>query len=390
MMEQPSMDTRELKYRQLSIASSTIFFLSLPPGQRPSLPLPTVSMALLPYVFLALSLSTATNAYWLMGMHAITTERIDPIVNPGTVSGHSHIVFGGSNFGVTSSTEKLQQSLCTSTPIKEDKSNYWAPELYFQWANGSFSSLSGGAVVYYLFPDKAGTTTAFPKDFRMISGTPSKRTYDPNDPAQKAIDYLCLDFSGKSETTRHPGLPEKYCPSGIRSQINFPSCWDGKNVDSPDHKSHVAFRSGGPDSGDCLDPKYPVSIPRVFMEIYWDTGSFDKYRDQAKNPNQPFVFSYGDATGYGNHGDVFNGWDDGVLQRAVDGCNCNPNGSPECCAQNGKKLFTLQPDGYQCHITQGVNERGTSSLLPYSLNPFLLHPPPSPSTLLLPYLSTPC
>lgn len=245
-------------------------------------------MGALSYVFLALSLSTA-NAYWLMGMHAITKERIDPIVNPGTVSGHTHIVFGGSNFGVTTSTERLQQSECTSTPIKEDKSNYWAPLLYFQWANGSFSSLDGGAVVYYLFPDKAGTTTAFPKDFRMISGSPTKRTYDANDPAQKAIDYLCLDFSGNSETTRHPGLPEKICPSGIRSQINFPSCWDGKNVDSPDHKSHVAFRSGGPDSGECLDPNFPVNIPRVFMEIYWNTGEFDKYRDQAKNPKQPFV-----------------------------------------------------------------------------------------------------
>ncbi|TEB27099.1 hypothetical protein FA13DRAFT_1634966 [Coprinellus micaceus] len=318
----------------------------------------------LSYVFLALSMSTAANAYWLMGMHAIAKERIDPIVNPGTVSGHTHIIFGGSNFGVTTSTEKLQQSECTSTPIKEDKSNYWAPLLYFQWANGSFSSLDGGAVVYYLFPDKAGTTTAFPKDFRMISGTPTKRTYNAADPAQKAVDYLCLDFNG--QTTRHPGLPEKFCPSGIRSQINFPSCWDGKNVDSPDHKSHVAFRSGGPDSGDCLDPKFPVSIPRVFMEIYWNTGEFDKYRDQAKNPSQPFVFSYGDDTGYGNHADVYNGWDNGVLQKAVDGCNCDPYGSPKCCAQDGKKLFTLQPDGYQCHITQGVNERtlGMLSKLP--------------------------
>lgn len=239
--------------------------------------------------FLALALSASiANAYWLMGMDDIAKERIDPIVNPGDVSGHTHIIFGGSNFGLEVSTAHLQKSVCTSTPIVEDKSNYWAPLLYFQWANGSFSSLDGGAVIYYLYPNKPGATTAFPRDFRMISGNPTKRTYDANDPAHRAIDFLCLDFQG--QTTKHHGLPTQHCPSGIRSQINFPSCWDGKNVDSPDHKSHVAYRSGGPDSGECTDPKFPVSIPRIFMEIYWDTGAFDRYRSQAKNPNQPFVY----------------------------------------------------------------------------------------------------
>ncbi|KAF5342399.1 hypothetical protein D9611_001382 [Ephemerocybe angulata] len=307
--------------------------------------------------FLALCMSATANAYWLMGANAITKERIDPIVNPGKVSGHTHIVFGGSNFGLTASTENMRKSECSSVPVKEDKSNYWAPLLYFQWANGSFSSLDGGSVIYYLFNDKAGTTTAFPPDFRMLSGDPTLRSYNATSPAQLAIDFLCLDFNG--QTTKHTGLPEKQCPSGIRSQVNFPSCWDGKNVDSPDHKSHVAFRSGGPDSGDCLDPKYPVNLPRIFMELYWNTGEFDKVRSQAMNPNQPFVFAYGDPTGYGNHADFYNGWEDGVLQRAVDNCNCNPYGDPTCCGDKG--IFTLLKD-HQCHITPGLDERTTGML----------------------------
>ncbi|KAJ2918466.1 hypothetical protein MD484_g1941, partial [Candolleomyces efflorescens] len=314
----------------------------------------------LAYLSLALSLSATANAYWLMGLgDAITKERIDPIVNPGEVSGHTHIVFGGSNFGFSVTTQKLVESECTSVPIAEDKSNYWAPLLYFQWANGSFTSVDGGAVAYYLFPDKPGTTTAFPPDFRMLSGSPRKRTYDPNDYAQQAIDFLCLDFNG--QTTKHTSLPPKVCPSGIRSQVNFPSCWDGKNLDSPDHKSHVAFRSGGPDKGDCTDPKYPVSIPRIFLEIYWNTGTFDKVRDQAKNPNQPFVFAYGDETGYGNHADFYNGWESGVLQRAVDGCNCNIYGDPTCCGQEGKNLFTIRKDNH-CRITPAIDERTTGTL----------------------------
>ncbi len=99
----------------------------------------------------------------------------------------------------------------------------------------------------------------------MISGDPSLRTYDANSFAQQAVTFLCLDFSGKS--VKYNELPPVACPSGIRAQINFPSCWDGKNVDLPDHKSHVAFRSGGPDRGDCTDPKFPVTLPRIFMEV---------------------------------------------------------------------------------------------------------------------------
>jgi Domain of unknown function (DUF1996) len=206
-----------------------------------------------------------SNAYWLMGAskqgrshrkssssltsytaNNLVTTRLDPIVNPGAVSGHVHTIIGGSNFGPKISTASLRKSKCTSTPIAEDKSNYWFPHLYFEWKNGSFSSLDVGVVIYYLFSDKPGVTTAFPDDFRMISGTPGLRSYNASSYAQQAVTFLCLDFNGVS--TRHNELPTGQCPSGVRAQIvslycvllayischnnfalkNFPSCWDGK------------------------------------------------------------------------------------------------------------------------------------------------------------------
>lgn len=36
-------------------------------------------------------------------------------------------------------------------------------------------------------------------------------------------------------------LPKKMCGGGIRTTITFPTCWDGKNIDSPNHKEHVAY-----------------------------------------------------------------------------------------------------------------------------------------------------
>ncbi|TFK73292.1 hypothetical protein BDN72DRAFT_894124 [Pluteus cervinus] len=326
------------------------------------------------------------NAYWLMGANnVLTVQRMDPIISPGHVSGHVHAVLGGSNFAFQTSTDLLRQSECTSIPIPEDKSAYWYPNLYFQWANGSFTSIDGGAVIIYirfsaqlcvqydlrrivthgfadyLFSGTPGATTAFPDDFRMFSGNPSLRTYDPNSFAQQAVTFLCLDFNGVS--TRHNGLPNTACPSGIRSQINFPSCWDGVNTDSPTHKTHVSFLSEGPDQGTCNDPNYPVVIARIFLEVYWGTSYYDQFRSQAMNQTQPYVFSYGDRTGYGFHADFINGWLPGVLQGALDNCNCDPYGDPTCCVQQG--LFNMT-QGQTCRITNSVDEQvlGTLPKLP--------------------------
>ncbi|XP_006458990.1 hypothetical protein AGABI2DRAFT_191081 [Agaricus bisporus var. bisporus H97] len=315
-------------------------------------------MRSLPLLSIVFAFTASTQAYWLMGVeNFITTERMDPIVNPDKVASHVHSVLGGSNFRFNTNTQALRNSQCTSIPIPEDKSNYWFPLCSSRWSNGSFTSLNGGAVMYYLFDDKPGTTTAFPDDFRMISGDPGLRTYDGNSHAQQAVTFLCLDFDGQS--TRHNSLPSGSCPSGIRAQINFPSCWDGKNVDSPDHKSHVAFLSGGPDSGTCSDPKYPVAVPRIFVEVYWSSHDFESVRSQAMNPSQPFVYSHGDPTGYGYHADFFNGWDKGVLQNAVDKCHCNIYGDPTCCVDQG--IFHMNK-GQTCRITKSINEATTGTI----------------------------
>lgn len=70
------------------------------------------------------------NAFWRMGCSTILNGRIDPIVNPGGLSTHSHTFVGANNIGIDSSYESLMNSACTSCEIQADKSVYWAPILY--------------------------------------------------------------------------------------------------------------------------------------------------------------------------------------------------------------------------------------------------------------------
>ncbi|KAL1725704.1 hypothetical protein EV714DRAFT_220827, partial [Schizophyllum commune] len=329
---------------------------------------------------LALSaLAPVAKGFFLMGVHNyLATERVDPIMYPGNVSNHvhtsesntpfcaaavadTHAVMGGSNFGLDTNISALRDSECTSMPIAQDKSNYWFPHLYFQWSNGSYTSLDAASTVYYLYDNDAGVK-AFPDDFRMIAGDENLRTFDNDSVSQHAISYKCLQFDGQPMED-YNGLPLVSCPAGIRAQISFPSCWDGQNADSEDHKSHMAYPSGGADTGTCDDPKFNVTVPRVFMEVSWYTMDWDKIRDQAMNPSQPYVLSNGDTTGYSYHADYIYAWEPDVLQTAIDTCQCMKDdfGAYDCC-----EVFEKKADGERCYISSAVEEQvvGTLDALP--------------------------
>lgn len=88
-------------------------------------------------------------------------------------------------------------------------------------------------------------------------------------------------------------FPKTPCEGGIRATVIFPSCWDGKNLDSPDHRSHVTYQTGSALAGDKCPASHPVRIPQVMYEIMYDTSGFAN-PNYYKNGKQPLVYSFGD------------------------------------------------------------------------------------------------
>ena len=176
---------------------------------------------------------------------------------------------------------------------------------------------------------------AFPKGFRMLSGDAAARSLDSvtmtysnkqygGTLQANRVSYACLDSSGGQPET--PGFKSLQCDAGLRAQVHFQSCWDGVNLYKSD-QSHVAYLSGM-DNGVC-PPTHPKLLPHLFFEVIYSVRSVDQ------SDGGMFVFSQGDTTGYGFHGDFLNGWDPDVLDAAIDQCmgvNATNNGQIGLCA----------------------------------------------------------
>lgn len=189
----------------------------------------------------------------------------------------------------------------------------------------------------------------------MIAGDPFQRNFTwpiPDPPKstwsgaqqsqaalrQKALGFNCLNYAEDPEPSlyRH-FLPNKtyldeHCTDGVRLELMFPSCWNGKDIDSPDHSSHVQYPALVMD-GTCPEG-YETRLVSLFYETIWNTYAF-------KDQDGYFALANGDPTGFGYHGDFMFGWDDGVLQEAVDTCT-NETGEVGDC-----EIFTLLSDEQQ-------------------------------------------
>ncbi|KAL9132049.1 MAG: hypothetical protein Q9217_000177 [Psora testacea] len=182
---------------------------------------------------------------------------------------------------------------------------------------------------------------AIPNGMKIISSNAIRRNFtlpvpDPplpwagGDATQEALEQKAIGFNylgGKAPEASlyRYYLPDKAfldtnCPGGLLFEVLFPICWNGKDLESSDFKSHVAYSDAGAGGGNC-PLGFNHVINQIFLETFYNVAVF-------KDRNGFFAFANGDPTGYGGHGNVFTAWEEGILAAATEQCGPITPGSP--------------------------------------------------------------
>lgn len=233
----------------------------------------------------------------------------DPIVYPGQPgASHLHMFFGNSQTNANSTYASLRASggsSCAGGTL--NRSGYWAPGMF---------NASGQVVIpdYITVYYKGNGPTAadiqqirpFPEGMKMIAGY---NMANPGGPTH--YEWDCENGGYGSQT-----IPS--CPAGQRVGVRliFPTCWDGANLDSADHRSHMAYGTYGTTGKWHCPTGYPVLLPEYQIGIWYtnDGNTSAWYLASDRMPGMTH------ANGSTFHADWFGGWDPATMKTWVTHC----------------------------------------------------------------------
>jgi hypothetical protein len=265
----------------------------------------------------------------------------DPIVYPGQPGkSHLHQFFGNTSANAHSTYQSLRtsgQSTCMS-PL--NRSAYWMPAML----NGRGQVVRPDYVTIYYkrMPasdpscDPAKSATAIGK---CISSIPNGLKFifgrNMQDMAAAPTGEFYFDCDGPGAVPGHyPDLvtAAKNCPAGARigALITAPACWDGKNLDSPDHRSHVAYvrvvdshtgRRACPSTHPYVIPEFALGAWYTVDETLDRSGIWEPGKTVTWHLSSDVMPGMAPAKpGTTFHTDWFGGWDNTVLAMWMDNC----------------------------------------------------------------------
>jgi Domain of unknown function (DUF1996) len=238
------------------------------------------------------------------------------IVAPGVRNGahHTHDYVGNDSADANSTNESL--AAAGTTCSNGDKSTYFWPVVRVRDRNGgppgdaenphNTGEIQTPRSVSLQFRGNAqAKVVAMPRFIRILTGD-AKSTI--NGGANANAKWTCTGFRDRF-TAKYP-----LCPRGssVMRVADFPSCWDGQNTDSANHRTHVVF----PDRrGAC--PEGTQAIPQLRITLTYNLPrgrvfALDAFPEVSHRPET-------------DHNDFVNVMSDRLMARAVDCINRGRN-----------------------------------------------------------------
>ncbi|MGW5087106.1 DUF1996 domain-containing protein [Streptomyces coelicoflavus] len=259
------------------------------------------------------------------------------IAAPGVGNGahHFHDYVGNQANDAFASDEDLAAG-DTSCADQGDKSSYYWPVLRLQngTAEQDAQSPGGGvegnageivtpAEVTLTFEgNERGKVTGMPRLLRIITG--DAKAFVNGDTNANAS-WSCTGFEDRQLKDKYP-----LCPSGsdVVRTFTFQSCWDGRNIDSANHRTHMAFAAA---DGSC--PEGFRAVPRLVQRVVYDVAA-PSLEDGGKTVPLFAVDSFPEQLHkpVTDHSDFINVFDEDLMREMVEcinsGRECGPDTPP--------------------------------------------------------------
>ncbi|MFH9814107.1 DUF1996 domain-containing protein [Streptomyces sp. NPDC017230] len=247
------------------------------------------------------------------------------IAAPGVDNGahHVHDYVGNQDNDAFSSDEDLANA-DTSCRNQGDRSTYYWPVLRLQDGTEEFDAddLGGGAegnIGRILQPAQAelkfvgnqrSDVVAMPRFLRIITGDAKSFT---NGDANTNSSWSCTGFEDRQITDKYPLCPEG---SQVVRTANFQSCWDGQNIDSANHRDHMAFVQ---QDGSCANGFQ--AIPQLQIRLVYDIPTPTVENGSVRNPYAVDSFPEQLHKPITDHNDFINVMDEDLMNEVVDCIN---------------------------------------------------------------------
>ncbi|TCO56726.1 DUF1996 domain-containing protein [Actinocrispum wychmicini] len=157
-----------------------------------------------------------------------------------------------------------------------------------------------------------GEVVPMPKFLRILYGDAK---VNENGPKNARDSWTCAGFEDRVLINKYP-----ICPNGaaVKRIHAFPSCWDGQNTDSENHRDHIAF----PDNnGRCRNGF--VAVPQLTITLTYDIPQDVQQKGQYKVDSFPEE----EHDPFSDHDDFANVMSNAIMNRVVDcinnGKTCN-------------------------------------------------------------------
>lgn len=269
------------------------------------------------------------------------------ICTPGQVNGDDHLIAFGvkggaphihqwygneaGNFGSTYST--LRTTGASSCVNALNRTAYYVPALI---SGGKVRKFDYAQIYYKRFPKNSkycnpndpafvGECVGIPNDLHMIFG------YDP---VTGTAPTGSRRFSCVSPTYVNRGPFEADMVSAVTKCqdgdwldvfISAPNCWNGRDLDSPNHRDHVAYTVGNGSHTDKCPASHPKLIPHFEAQTFYKVdGNLDRSGNYTpQTATWRFSCEVGSQTlrpGNCFHQDYAEGWNGRTKKAWTDNC----------------------------------------------------------------------